>query len=528
MKTIITTLILAPLLVLGAEKEINTSLKAATVFVSGAELTHTAQSSIGAGVTKLHFTNLSSGLNANSVQVKALGDFTILSVLPRVNYLANQPESAEVKEMRKKIADLQEATAVENELKDMLEREKNLILNNASLQKEGLTASELEAMANLFRTRLAELSDLIRARSNKVIKLNAEISDLSAEISQRSANKNRYVGEVIVEVKANRETNGRFEISYLISQAGWSVAYDVYGGKDNDNVQLKYNAEIYQSSGLDWNEIDMKLSTGQPLQNNTQPTLHPWIVQFQRYMEEGRVQSYANAVEEMEMEEEPLSLDDSDGFARSAAHFTTTVENQLTVDYTISEKWNIPNDGQRHKIHVTEYELPATQEYYAVPKLDRDAFLMARITDWEQYHLLPGSANLYMDNTYIGTSYLNTTVTSDTLALSLGRDRNIKLDRERIKENCEVKLMGDKLKETMAVQINIRNNKSHAVNIRLEDQIPLSGDKEISVKLEEAEGATFNSRTGRLRWDIELQPGESREVTFTYTLKYPKDKKLAL
>lgn len=531
MKTILSILIFIPALVWGVEKDVASELKAATIFVQGAELTHSAKTTIPAGVSKLTFTNLSSNLNANSVQVKAVGDFTILSVFPKVNYLANQPESEEIKELRKKVSDLTEAKSVENELREMLEREKNLILNNANMQKEGMSAEELQAMADLYRTRLAELSGLIRSRNNKVTELNDEISRINLEINQRSASNNRYVGEITVEVKAKQQTEGRFEMTYLISQAGWSVAYDIYGGKDEDEVKLKYNAQIFQRSGLDWNQIDMTLSTGQPLQNNTQPQLHPWVVKFQAYIQEVAVTAYSNArlaeVDEAELDEIQV-LSSKDVQAQTAAHFTQTVVNQLTVDYEIHEKWNIPNDGQNHKIHVTEYTLPASQEYYAAPKLDRDAFLMARITDWEQYHLLPGAANLYMDNTYIGQSYINTTVASDTLAVSLGRDRKIKFERDRVKEKCEVRMIGDKLKETIAVEIKVRNNKNHSVKIRVEDQIPLAGENEISVKLEEYEGASYNEKTGRLTWEIELAPGQSQKLNFTYTLKYPKDRKLAL
>jgi uncharacterized protein (TIGR02231 family) len=155
--------------------------------------------------------------------------------------------------------------------------------------------------------------------------------------------------------------------------------------------------------------------------------------------------------------------------------------------------------------------------------MDKDAFLLARINRWDSLSLMPGNANIIMDNVYIGKSFLNPNTTEDTLNLSLGRDKRIAINRELKKEFKSVK-RGDTKTEVFTYEISLKNNKKQAVEIDMKDQYPISRVKEVEVTLTDNGNAEVDSETGMLDWKVKLQPGESKKIRFTYQIKYPKDK----
>ena len=131
-----------------------------------------------------------------------------------------------------------------------------------------------------------------------------------------------------------------------------------------------------------------------------------------------------------------------------------------------------------------------------------------------------------MDDTYVGKSVIDPNTTADTLNLSLGRDKRIAIKRSLVKELSSIKTSGKESKQVFTYEIIVKNNKLTDVNLLLKDQFPLSTIKEVEIKLDEEGGAMVNAETGVLTWKLDLKPGESKKVRFSYTVRYPKDKKI--
>jgi uncharacterized protein (TIGR02231 family) len=158
--------------------------------------------------------------------------------------------------------------------------------------------------------------------------------------------------------------------------------------------------------------------------------------------------------------------------------------------------------------------------------MDKDAYLLAEVADWQNLDLLPGDANIIMDDTYIGRSLIDPNSIADTLNLSLGRDKRVAIKRSLIKELSSLKTSGKESKQVFTYELTVKNNKLTDVNLLLKDQYPLSNIKEVTVALEDGHEAMVNPETGVLTWKIDLKPGESKKVRFSYTVKYPKDLKI--
>jgi uncharacterized protein (TIGR02231 family) len=208
--------------------------------------------------------------------------------------------------------------------------------------------------------------------------------------------------------------------------------------------------------------------------------------------------------------------------------YITVTDNELNITFDIDLPYDVPTTGKEQTATLKEYSIGAVYKYYSVPKLDQDAYLLAEISDWEKLNLLPGNANIIFEGTYVGKSFIDPASTSDTLNLTLGRDKRVVVKKEKLVDYSSVKFLGAYKHQKFTYELSVKNNKKDTIRMLLKDQFPLSTNKEIEVELLDNGGAMTNNETGVLTWKLELAPGESKKVRFAYTVKYPKDKTLNL
>lgn len=204
--------------------------------------------------------------------------------------------------------------------------------------------------------------------------------------------------------------------------------------------------------------------------------------------------------------------------------YTTIEEQELNVSFDIDIPYDILSNGKAHSVSLKDIKIPATYKYYAAPKVEKEAFLLAELNDYAKYNLLPGEANIVFEGMYVGKTMINPNQTQDTLNLSMGRDKKISIKRERITDKSGTKFLSSYKEQTFTYDITVRNNKKEDINMLLKDQYPLSTDKEITVELLDKDGAKANEETGVLTWEIKLKPNETKKYRISYKVKYPKDK----
>jgi hypothetical protein len=204
--------------------------------------------------------------------------------------------------------------------------------------------------------------------------------------------------------------------------------------------------------------------------------------------------------------------------------YTTIEEQELNVSFDIDIPYDILANGKAHSVSLKDIKIPATYKYYAAPKVEKEAFLLAELNDYAKYNLLPGEANIVFEGMYVGKTTINPNQTQNTLNLSMGRDKKISIKRERITDKSGTKFLSSYKEQTFTYDITVRNNKKEDINMLLKDQYPLSTDKEITVELLEKDGAKENEETGVLTWEIKLKPNETKKYRISYKVKYPKDK----
>ncbi len=507
------------------EITLSSKLMSVKVFLRGAELQHTANIKLESGLNELVFSGLPIGIDQSSIQVTAEGNAVILSVAQRTNYLKAQQRTEQVQLLEDSLKILKYNIGRMTIEKEVLSSETDLILSNKIIggKEKGVTVSDLKAMDSFFKERLTVIKNSILDIDLKIELVQKEIKRIEDQLDELNKKRNIPVNEIVLTVSTKTATTLNMQLSYMIYDAGWTPSYDIRVTDIEHPSKLTYKADVWQNSGIDWLNTKIILSTRDARQGGTKPELYPWFIDF---AEEYPV-TYGAKHEALRKTMEVTAMAPESMEAETMADYMVVNRNQLAVEFVPDIKYSIPSDRKPHTVMLHEYELPARYEYYCVPKLDRDAFLVAYLSDWGEFNLLPGKVNIYFENSFVGNTSINPYVSKDTLAVSLGRDKNIVVTRDMLKDFTEDKFLSSDVERIFSYEISIRNNKAEKVQILVEDQLPISQNEDIEVKLIDKSGAAYDKDTGKIRWILEIDPSQVVKKKFVFSVRYPKDRNIS-
>ncbi|MBP6511500.1 MAG: DUF4139 domain-containing protein [Bacteroidia bacterium] len=508
----------------------NSEVKEVKIYQTGAMVYRNAKATLSPGLQEIVIDGLSPYINPQSIILKGTGDATILAVSFQQNYLTEQKKSKEIVNLEDDLDSLNHRLQQIKNRNVVLTEAQNLLMANKSIggATNGVVVDELELVVDYFLKKMNELKEEQLASVAKEKKLNDQIKKLQQQLNVIRQKQQQSTGNIIVRVNVNSKTNSNFEFSYVISNnVSWYPFYDIKVKDVNSPAELVYKAKVSQSTGEDWNQVKIGLSTGNPSIGSERPQMSPWFLNFyQPYQQLQGIRRDKKQLEQAPM----MSSGEAASDANSLKEMTTIPvmmnENQLSTSFDIQGAYSIPSDGQEYQVEVQKFTLKSTYNYVGLPKLDSDAFLTASVTGWEELSLSPGGANVYFDGAFVGESFINPAETSDTLEISLGRDKRIVMKREKLKDVSGNKFFGGNKERTLAFDISVKNGKKEAVTMILYDQVPLSNQKEIEVKIDEMSGAQYNSETGEIKWTLTLAPGETVKKRLAFKVKYPKDKQI--
>ena len=514
----------------GQSLQVRSEMKEAMVFFQGAQLSREAQVRVPAGINELVFTQLPLDIDASSIQIKATGPITILSVSHRTNFLESPELSREIRQMEDSLRFYKNRIDLNRDMLKVYEEEEALLAANRSLggSQVGVKVTEIQAAADFLRKRLQEIKTnalKVRQEVEKDQERHTRITQQLSRLRGRSANR---MGEVVVQVSATAAVNASFTLNYNVFSAGWQPVYDIRVADIDRPLELMLKANAFQNTGEDWNNVKLTFSTGDPRQWGQKPQLSQWYLRFD---EEIAVMGYGTQRKIMELNETVVfdaEMVPGIAIAQSAADFVQVQEGRVTREFIVNTPYNLPSGDDRRVVELENNSLPAMYEYFVVPKYNPDAFLVARVPDWQQYALLPGEANMFFEGTFLGKTFIDPGVTTDTLELSLGRDRNIVVKRERMKDQTRRSFLGNRTTETVGWEISARNNKRVAIILNIQDQVPVSTQQDIEVSVEEMSGAKYDGERGFVTWRLELKPAESQQRNLRYSVRYPRNKKITL
>ena len=601
------------------EAPIPSQIQEVTLFLSGAQIFEKATGPIPTGESVVVIKGLSPYVDEKSIQVKAQGNFTIQAVNKRLDYLSEKEVGEKVSALETQIESIIKTQTLAQNRLQILATKASLLSSNKDLggNQTGPTMAELRVALDFFDAEFTKITSEELQIKSKIAEADKELERLRNQISAMQESQNKSTSEIRIRIKAPAAGQGTFQINYLVANAGWYPKYDVRVKNITQPLQLNYKAEVFQNTGVDWKNVKLRFSNGNPNQSGQAPNLEKWELNYARFTTvnkfalpqtpgtisgvvvdergapvpgtsvlvkgttigtatdlEGRysltlptsakslvfsfigystqevnIQGQSNInvglVEDTQMLSEVVVNGYSSSMKRSlegrvagvnsrnssmdaAPLMTSFVENQTTVEIQVAEPYSIKTNGERTLVDLKSYEIPARYNYTAIPKLDKDAFLLAEISDWSQYSLLEGESNLYFEDGFVGRSILNAAALQDTLQISMGRDRSIVMQREKVEQFSKKRTIGANVTENRVYEITLKNNKSQAVTLQVKDQIPVSVNSNIIVTPGDLSGGKLDPLTGIVTWEVTLPPGGQQKVSLNYEVKYPKSERILL
>lgn len=518
-----------------AQKPVFTTakVKAATVYFNAAEITQSAAVSLPAGTSEIVIKNVANYLNENTVQIGAPANITVLSVQFTNDYISEfEPDetSPVIKKVRDSITLVQKELALVANQKASEQKTLELLDKNNQVygQQSGLSVAELMKMVDYYKAKRTETANAINAFTLKEQKLTETLSRLNGKLEINTTKEEKTSsGKLVLQVMSEADISTNLDISYLTQNAGWAPFYDLRADNTTSPINMLYKAQVVQQTGIDWKKVKLTLSSGMPNQSSYAPELSTWFLSLATNTAEGSFdKEYAVAAPQALQEVVVEAYRTTTRTKSNISNYTTITENQMNISFDIDLPYDILSNGKQHSVTLKEIKLPATYKHYTVPKLEQEAFLLAEINDYSKYNLLKGEANIIFEGMYIGKTHINPSQTTDTLNLSMGRDKKISVEREKVAEKSGTKFLSSGREQMFTYDIIIRNNKKEGAKITVKDQYPISTDKEIETSLLQSDGAKVDAESGILTWELNLKPGENKKLRISYKVKYPKNRNI--
>lgn len=539
--------LLLPLFVTGQEniKTVNSKVTDVTVYMNGARLTHKAEATLNKGKYTLIFPGICPSINSATAQVTGNKDIKITSVTYLVDYLEMKAESQRVISVGDSLKTIQKKLKAINDELSAFASEKDLVLKNNSVMgnTNGMSVLELQKAADFYRTRLNDINTQVQKLNELKEGLVQKQDRMQRQLNELNAKQFQPAYKLSVTVDVLNNTTSPLTVNYNVSGTGWAAYYDIRANDVNSPVQLEYKAKVYNNTGLDWSDVKLTLSTADPTLSAQRPNLTPWTLNYRSesynnynrgnyFASEGYLNYKAPGLDDgILMRDTTMFFTSGKGKDKTAKRtnaFTNIQVSELSVDFEIKVPYNIPSDNKVYFVDIQAQELPATYKYICIPKLDKDAFLVASVAGWENLNLIEGKANIYYGGTFIGESYIDTRFTDDSLEISLGRDKKVAVTRIKKQDKAGKNLIGTNRKEMFAYEITVRNNNSTPITVEVQDQVPISQEQDIKVDVIETSKATPDPLNGKLVYEFKLNPSENKVINIAFSIQYPKNRKVSI
>jgi uncharacterized protein (TIGR02231 family) len=526
------------------EQRVKAPVESVVVYLDGAEITQNKTITLEAGRNTIIFTGISSRLISKSIQINAGADASILSISDKINYLSATVETPKTKQLKDSLKLLTDIIDQLNYEQESFESEKELLVKNQALggHEKAVSIAELKLAADFYRSRMKEINGELYKLDKKTDSMNEILTRVSNELKEMNVTTNPPTAEISVLLAATSKMTLKIELKYLVGGAGWAPSYDLIAEDVNKPIELKYRAKVFNNTDVDWTNVKLKLSTSDPSLSASKPQLAGWFLNFENdnnnFANNGNY-NYQQA-NQAQLNNSDLNIrgSRSDGSSnvfvdgekvinksiKAPITFEEVQVSELSAEFEIKNTYTIPADAKPYIVEVTNYNLPATFEHYSIPKTEKEAFLLARISGWEQLDLVEGPANVYFGGSYVGQSYIYTRSLDDTLDLSFGRDKKVMVSRTKLKDFNSKSFSGANKKEIQSYEIVVKNNRKTPITIDIEDQLPVSQNSEIVVEVTELSKAKKDDATGKLTWTYTIAPGEQQKIILTYSIRYPKNK----
>lgn len=388
-----------------------------------------------------------------------------------------------------------------------------------------LTAQELKSMAEFYGTRIQAIRNELYDLGVKQAELDELLKRLKKQLSERNNDFQKVNGEIVVEVKTSKPVTGFLEVTYIVSGASWQPEYDLRAKGVGEPLTLSYKAQIQQNTGEDWTNVDLTLSTANPSVGGYLPVFYPWYLDLPQPImyKSGKSDNLSQALQG-KVAGVQMDMVSKEPEAESLTNYVSTIEATLSVEYDIDVPYTILSGQKPTMVSIRDQSVEAEYIYQAMPRISTSVYLVAKVKEWSSIDLLPGMVNVFFEGGFVNKTYLNPESVEEKLAISLGVDNSIEVERKELKDLTKRQTIGANKKINYVYQLTVSNEKKKEIHLELIDQVPVTKNSAIEISIEELSGGNLDQDIGKVTWDLTLPPLSKKVLELAYEVKHPKDK----
>jgi len=522
-------------------KTVESQIVAVTVYSDQALVTRRGMVSLTGGEQELVVTSLPVTLETDSVRVGGTGTvgvrllgvssdrtYTIEPVAERVAQLTRQIQQLQA-EKRHQQAQI-DALALQSSFIAGL-REKTEEPFSQSLSRKNLSLSETLDFLNFIGSQYSEYAIASGECKTQQEELEKQLQVLCASLQKIQTSHPKESLSLIVAVEVAGAGDFELELSYVVNRASWTPLYDLRFSNTSNLVNLNYLAEVTQSTGEDWISVALTLSTAKPGLGTLPPKPQPWYINTPPSPPAEFVRRKVTQMPMMAAQSAPSGAinEQEDEVAKDNFIEAETVVAQVSkegsvVTFKLNSGGNIPSDGAPHKTTIFNDDYPSSCDYVAMPRLVSFAYLQAKVKNSTNgATLLPGKANIFRDNVFVGTTNLENIAPGQEFKINLGIDEGLKIERDLVERQVDKKLMSNQRRITYGYRLIITNLLNEETYLTLTEQLPVSRNEQIKVRLTRSNPQIQLGEMGILEWDVTLPAQERREIYYQFTVEHPPE-----
>lgn len=497
---------------------------------------------------ELVITQLPMTLRSESVRVSGSGAVAVRLLGVRTERVYETKSVVpEIAQLTQDIGQLEDQKRQIQDLLSLLNLQRTFVKNLSNQYLERLTRSQtpepidlnqIKELLNFVGQQYNDFSGAIAQREKDSQQLSNQLQSLRQQLQQFSTLNNQESLNIIVTIEPSGAGEFELEVTYLVQQASWIPLYDLRFLPAHEKVNLSYLAEVKQTTGEDWRGVALTLSTAKPGLGTLPPKLTPWYIDvppsnspdYKGVRTKGQLDATVAPTLPLNLPFPgttiaPEAASDVDReFALAQAALAEISKQGGIVTFEVSRSVNIPSDGATHKTTIFNEDYSCRIEYIAIPRLVNYAYLQATLVNpLSGVTLLAGQANIFRDNTFVGTTQLHHIAPGQEFKLNLGIDEGLKIERDLVERQVDKKLIGNHRRTTYAYRILITNFREQLVPLTLIEQIPVSCHEQIKVRLIRTNPQIQAGEMGILEWSLTLASLSKEEVYYQFTIEHPPE-----
>ncbi|MBW4615783.1 MAG: mucoidy inhibitor MuiA family protein [Desmonostoc vinosum HA7617-LM4] len=528
--------------VLSHRQAVQSEIVAVTVYADKALVTRRGVVSLTGLERELVITPLPVTLETESVRVSGTGSigvrllgvscdriYTTEPVAERVAQLTRQIQQVEA-EKRYLQAQI-DALALQSHFIEGL-RDKTEEPFSQSLARKNLSLSETLDFLNFLGSQYGEYAIASGDCKSQQQELDKQLQALQASLQKIQTPHPKESFTLVVAIETEGAGEFELELSYLVNRASWIPLYDLRFSTTSNIVHLSYLAEVTQSSGEDWIDAALTLSTAKPGLGTLPPKLEPWYIGTvipptvrQRQIQQPSLPTLATTAiaREQNWQEEDEVAPEASAIPAEIVVAEVSKEGSV-VTFKLNSGGNIPSDGAPHKTTIFNEDYPCNFDYVAMPRLVSFAYLQAKVKNSpDGATLLPGKANIFRNDVFIGATELENIAPGQEFKLNLGIDEGLKIERELVERQVDKRLMSNQRRITYAYRLLITNLLDKLASLKLTEQLPVSRTEQIKVRLIRSNPQIQLGEMGILEWELNLSTQQKIEIYYQFTVEHPPE-----